>query len=77
LIVIGGHAPTIVIMNDCEPVQVLPSVAVTVNWKVLATVGVPESTPADDSVRPSGKEPAVTAKVYGPEPPDAEKVAPE
>jgi hypothetical protein len=40
-----------------------PLVAVTVPVYVLATVGVPESTPADVSVTPAGSAPDVTVKL--------------
>src|ERR1700756_3074762 len=37
-----------------EPLQPLPSVAVTTIGKVPVWVGVPESTPPEESVRPAG-----------------------
>jgi hypothetical protein len=37
-------------------------------------VGVPESMPAADSVRPGGSVPLVTVKTYGAVPPEAESV---
>ena len=45
------------------PVPVELSVAVTVKLKLPPAVGVPVITPPDDSVRPFGSEPAVTAKL--------------
>ena len=55
-----------------SPVQPSASVAVIVKFEVPpGPDGVPESRPPDDSVRPTGKLPVVTAKVYGPVPPDA------
>ena len=47
----------------------LLSVAVRVKLKVPPAVGVPESAPAVDSVRPAGRLPEVTAKLYAPVPP--------
>jgi hypothetical protein len=66
-IVIEGQA--IVIEYVREPVQLLPSVAVTVKLNVPVTVGVPDTTPPVDSVMPAGKAPAVTAYVTVPTPP--------
>ena len=57
------------------PAAVL-SVAVMVKLNVPPAVGIPESAPADVSVTPAGSDPAVTANVYGPVPPDAEMVSP-
>src|SRR5258706_14474912 len=51
--------------NDCEPVQrLLVSVAVTVKVKLPVAVGGPLMAPADESTRPVGIEPDVTANVY-------------
>jgi hypothetical protein len=47
-------------------VQELGSVAVTVKEESPKSVGVPESSPALDSVSPGGSVPAVTAKVQVP-----------
>src|SRR5471030_2180035 len=54
---------------DTAPVQVCESLAWTVNAKVPGPVGVPERTPAVESVRPPGRVPIVTVKVYGLLPP--------
>jgi len=62
--------------NGAEPVQVAPvaaSVATIVKANVPVTVGVPERTPALDSVRPVGSVP-VEVKVHGETPPVAVKV---
>src|SRR5215468_8371412 len=40
-----------------------------VNEKSFSMVGVPDSSPAVDSVKPLGREPVVTANVYGDVPP--------
>src|SRR6476661_10055205 len=46
-----------------------------VNAATVATPGVPPSSPVlATSVMPDGSDPAVTAKEYGPAPPDAETV---
>ena len=54
------------------------SVAATVNEYVPAAVGVPSSAPSSappgDRVRPGGRAPAATVKVYGPGGPDAVRV---
>ena len=48
------------------------SVAVIVKLLVPGTVGVPEITPvAEFRVRPAGRNPDVTANVYGLTPPEA------
>src|SRR5690242_17859929 len=57
---------------DATPVQLLASVAVTSKLDVPAAVGVPVIAPPAVSVRPVGREPLDTAKVYGPVPPLAE-----
>ena len=62
----------IVNVNACDPVPPLASVTVTVNIAVLAVVGVPECSPAAESVNPVGKAPAVTANDNDPTPPVAE-----
>lgn len=48
------------------------SVTLTVKAYVAAVVGVPDSRPALDSVRPAGTVPTTTAYVYGAVPPVAE-----
>ena len=67
-----------VIVKDPVPVKLPVSVAVTEIVYVPATVGVPVSTPALESVKPGGKPAA--RKVYGAAPPvalnDPEKLAP-
>ena len=45
------------------PVQLLASPAWMVKLNVPVTVGVPESAPADDSVIPAGKAPALIVKL--------------
>jgi hypothetical protein len=50
------------------------SVAVTVKVDVPTIVGVPVMLPLDTSVNPVGKDPLVTANVYGPVPPVAANV---
>jgi hypothetical protein len=47
------------------------SLASTVNELVPVPVGVPEITPADESVRPDGREPLYSDQVYGDVPPVA------
>ena len=42
-----------------------PPAALTVKLKTPATVGVPDITPAEESVSPGGIEPAATAQVMG------------
>src|SRR6266550_3552948 len=54
------------IENACEPVQLFASVAVTVKLNV----------PFDARDRLVGSAPAVTAKVYGPVPPEAFTLSP-
>ena len=68
----GNHAGHTVIdpqftfsVNVRVPIHPLLSVAVTVKSKEPVTVGVPEITPAAESDRPSGNEPAARAKVTG------------
>ena len=60
-------------MKDCDSATGgwALSVAVTVNMKVPAVVGVPESVPSGASVSPAGAAPVVTAQVYGAKPPVA------
>src|SRR5438067_9172297 len=48
------------------PVQPLPSVTFTVIGNDPVCVGVPERTPAADSVRPAGSEPLLSVNVTGP-----------
>ena len=54
--------------NVTELVLEAASVAVTDKLNVPAAVGVPDSTPALDKLKPAGKEPLVAAQdhVYGP-----------
>jgi hypothetical protein len=47
----------------------------TVKFDVPIVVGVPEITPAVDSVKPAGNVPPASAHVYGATPPDAARVA--
>ena len=61
-------------LYDCTPVTPFASVAVMSRLLLPAALGVPLSTPALVSVRPAGKAPEVTAKAYGPVPPDAVNV---
>jgi hypothetical protein len=53
--------------KGCDPLAwgCALSVAVTVKVKVPAIVGVPDSMPSGESVRPPGKVPVVTAQVHG------------
>ena len=70
-----GAAMTSVYATLVVPaVPVVLSVTVTVKLKVPSTVGVPESRPAPDKVRPVGSAPAVTENVYGALPPLAVNV---
>ena len=58
------------------PVQlVAESVAVIVNVNSPSADGVPVIAPSVPSVRPVGRAPAVTAKVFGPAPPAAVTVS--
>jgi len=45
------------------PAQLSASVALIVNVKVPAAVGVPETTPAEDKLRPVGNVPLLKVKV--------------
>jgi hypothetical protein len=45
------------------PIQPFASVAVTVKEKLPFAVGVPESVPPVERVRPGGRDPAVTEKL--------------
>lgn len=56
-------------VNVSSAKQPFASVRRTVNVEVPLVVGVPESTPADVSVRPAGSTPPVTPKLYGAVPP--------
>src|SRR5438874_5257423 len=57
------------------PMQPSASVAPTVKLKKPEVVGVPESTPEDESmVRPGGVVPLTKLKEYGPVPPEAVRV---
>ena len=58
-----GAAPTAT-ENGLSPVPA-ELVALTVNTDVPAAVGVPDSTPADDSVSPGGSVPVNTDQVIG------------
>src|SRR5512140_2942725 len=53
------------------PEQPFVSVAVTVKENAPVTVGVPVRPPPEASVRPAGSAPALSAKVYGAELPEA------
>ena len=48
------------------PVQPLPSVTLTVIGKLPVCVGVPERTPAADSVMPAGSVPLLMVNVFAP-----------
>src|SRR5262249_57303947 len=52
----------------CVAFGSVPLVAVSVTGKTPPCVGVPDSSPADDSVRPLGSTPAVTLTVGGGKP---------
>src|SRR5450432_3525753 len=56
-------------LYDTAPVQFFESLAWTVKVKVPGPVGIPERTPALESVSPLGRVPIVTVKVYGLLPP--------
>ena len=58
LVIAGGALTTTVKL--CVAFGSVPLVAVSVTGKDPFCVGVPESSPADDSVRPVGSTPAVT-----------------
>src|SRR5205085_7661289 len=58
----------------CVPKQPFVSVALIVMLVLLASVGIPESTPALVSVSPVGSVPALTVKVGVPAPPVAVRV---
>lgn len=60
--------PTTVSVKLCVPAGVTPLVAVMVKVDTPVAVAVPESTPADDSVTPAGRVPAVTENVEAGEP---------
>jgi hypothetical protein len=66
------HAVTA--LGGTAKITTLLSVAVTVKVKLPAVVGVPDKTPPLDRDRPGGREPLVTAKVYGAVPPEAVNV---
>ena len=59
----------IVNANAALPVLPLVSVTVTVKLNAPTAVGEPESSPAEESVRPPGSAPAVTVKAGAPAPP--------
>ena len=61
--VIENAGQVIVMLNTCEVLVLVESVTVTVKLKVPADVGVPDKLPADESARPAGNVPAVTAHV--------------
>ena len=60
---------SIVIGQTLLPLHPRASVAMTVNEYEPTLVGVPESTPEEERVKPGGNVPAVTEKLYGAEPP--------
>jgi hypothetical protein len=51
------------------PTQLFVSVAFTVNPKLPVDVGVPDKTPAEDTVKPGGNVPALFVYEYRPLPP--------
>ena len=53
----------------CAPLKLLASVAVTVTLKFPPALGVPLKNPELDSVKPVGKLPPVSAKLYAATPP--------
>jgi hypothetical protein len=64
------------IVKDCVAVcaaGVVESVTFAVNENEPDAVGVPEMVPAEESVRPAGKAPALTLQAYGVVPPLADK----
>lgn len=72
VIVIVGQL--IVSVKFLKPVQPLASVAVTVTLKPPTSVGIPERAPLEESNRPAGSDPFVTANEYGAVPPLADTV---
>src|SRR5207244_1162446 len=66
-------AATTVKPKDAEPLAPVASAAVTVTDEVPAVVGVPETTPSGEIVRPEGSPAAV--QVYGAVPPEALRVS--
>ena len=56
-------------VSGCVAVPLAPSVTATVNVVLPAVVGVPLSTPPDDSVKPFGSVPDFTCHVSEPVPP--------
>lgn len=64
-----------VIDRSFEAVRPRPSLTVIVNMNVPPTDGVPEITPADERLSPSGRAPRVTDHTFVPEPPVAASVA--
>ena len=67
-------AARIVTVNGAVPAQPTASVAWTVNVNVDATVGIPDTTPPLETVRPVGGVPSGTVNVYGGAPPLAMSV---
>ncbi len=63
MVIAGGLEATTEIEKDCDGLGLNPLVRVTVPEKVPVWVGVPDNTPAEDKVRPGGREPAVTLMV--------------
>ena len=67
-------APVMITVNEAAPAQPSAPVARTVRVNVPAVVGVPETTPAVLSARPSGSAPALIVNWYGGVPPVAVSV---
>ena len=70
----GLAAAVAVNVNDCVEVcgvGVVESVTLTANVKEPAVVGVPESIPVLERLRPAGKIPEPRDQLYGAVPPDA------
>ncbi len=62
---IAGHTRSTTRLKARLPGQSLASCTATVNGKVPAAVGVPDRTPAGDSVKPGGSVPDATVNVKG------------
>lgn len=75
LVVIDNGAAAMTTCNDSVMLWEAASVTFAVKPNVPAAVGVPDNTPAPDSVSPPGSVPALTDHVYEPVPPVAASVA--
>ena len=68
----GVGAGAIVMCNALEADRLAASVTLAVKSKPPAVVGVPETTPAPDKVKPAGRVPPADDQVYGVVPPVAD-----